>query len=127
HFILRVDDDPRGRKPNEVPDLLRAGLLAAGVSEDRVETVLPEEGAVDAALRLGRPGDLVVVFGDNISRCWKQIIYFKDGRRNAEEAATPAPAVPLSMAAEERSPESYRDRGVIEDARGVRRVKERED
>ena len=43
-----------------------------------------EEEAVDAALQAGGEGDLLVVFGDNITRCWKQIIYF-GGERNSEE------------------------------------------
>ena len=30
-----------------------------------------------AALKLAQPGDLLVIFGDNITRAWKQIIYFK--------------------------------------------------
>ena len=30
HYILKRDDNPRGRKPDEVPKLLEAGLLAGG-------------------------------------------------------------------------------------------------
>jgi len=33
---------------------------------------------LEAALRMGRRGDLVLVFGDQISRCWKQIVQFKE-------------------------------------------------
>ncbi len=85
-FIIRRDDDLRGRKPNEVTDLLRAGLLEAGVSADRITTIEDEQQAVNAALGLGQRGDLLVIFGDDITRCWKQIIRFGGGEHRPVEA-----------------------------------------
>ena len=39
--------------------------------------IIPDEvTSVEVALKMGEPGDLVMIFGDNISRTWKQIIYF---------------------------------------------------
>jgi cyanophycin synthetase len=75
-FIVRRDDNPRGRKAGEVTGLLAQGLRAAGVSDERVRVIEDEQDAVQAALELGERGDLVVIFGDDITRCWKQIIYF---------------------------------------------------
>ncbi len=88
-FVCRRDDDPRGRGPDEVPRMLAAELLAAGVPADRVEVVPDEVAAVDRGLHLSRPGDVLLVFGDALSRTWKQIIYF-GGRKPTETATAPA-------------------------------------
>ncbi|MCX5744221.1 MAG: cyanophycin synthetase [Proteobacteria bacterium] len=82
HVILRRDDDPRGRDLDEVPAIMARALREAGVPADRYSIVVDEAAAVDAGLAMGRPGDLVVLFGDNLTRSWKQIIYF-----NAQDAA----------------------------------------
>lgn len=141
-FILRSDDNTRGREPGEVPALLHAALVSAGVSADRIETIVDEPQAVSAALQKAAAGDLVVIFGDAISRCWKQIIYFKEGHpqgRAAPEAqggskirsvpvAAAAEAVPAPVtAAEPPVSRPYGEAELIEDARGVRRARERED
>ena len=83
HYICRRDDVLRGRGPDEVPRLLAAGLEEAGVEARGIEIVPDEQAAVETALRMARPGDLVLVFGDKVNRTWKQIIYF------AGEAETP--------------------------------------
>ena len=75
-LILRRDDDLRGRAPGEVPELLKKAALAAGYPEAQLQIIADEEAALDAALQMARPGDLLIVFGDKISRCWKQITKF---------------------------------------------------
>ncbi|MDP2312599.1 MAG: cyanophycin synthetase [Pseudomonadota bacterium] len=88
-FVCRRDDDVRGRGDDEVPRMLAAELLAAGVAADRVEILADEVAAVDRGLQLARPGDVLLVFGDAISRTWKQIIYF-GGRKPTETATAPS-------------------------------------
>jgi cyanophycin synthetase len=83
-YICKADDNRRGRDADEVPELLRAELLEQGVDGKNIRVIPNEEEAVEAALQAGTEGDLLVVFGDNITRCWKQIIYF-GGERNDEE------------------------------------------
>jgi UDP-N-acetylmuramyl tripeptide synthase len=51
----------RGRAPGEVPAILRAGLLRAGLLETAIEVHLSELGAVNRALAWARPGDVVVM------------------------------------------------------------------
>jgi cyanophycin synthetase len=87
YFVCRRDDRLRGREPNEVPNLLKAALLKAGVSEDCIEMVPDEQEATNTALSRCKEGDLLLVFADNISRTWKQIIYF-GGRRPAVESTS---------------------------------------
>ena len=75
-YILRRDDNPRGRGPDEVPRILEKELLAAGVPADQIRVVPEEELAVEAALSAAGPGDLVLIFGDAVSRTWQQITGF---------------------------------------------------
>ena len=42
---------------------------------------------IDAALRMGQPGDLLLIFADALTRSWKQVTKFKP-----EVGLTPAPA-----------------------------------
>lgn len=60
--IIKEDDDLRGRRPGEVADLLRQGLLAAHMPPERIELVYNEAEAVRRALSLSQPGDMIVVF-----------------------------------------------------------------
>ncbi len=88
HFILRRDDNPRGRRDDEIPRLMEAELLRLGVSAERITVIPNEPDAVDAALKMCSKGDLLLIFGDKISRTWKQIIYF--GGREPSEAPSRA-------------------------------------
>jgi cyanophycin synthetase len=76
-YILRRDDSLRGRKPEEVPHLLRDALLANGVPAEQILVIPDEQVAVDTALREAQPGDLLLVFADAITRSWKQVIQFR--------------------------------------------------
>jgi cyanophycin synthetase len=76
-ILLREDDNLRDRKPGEVGDLLRRGLIEAGFPAARIaERIYDEEEAVQSALETAQPGDLVVIFGDKLDRSWRQIVSF---------------------------------------------------
>ncbi|MGB8812315.1 MAG: cyanophycin synthetase [Paracoccaceae bacterium] len=116
HFICKADDGRRGRGHDEIPKLLRDGLLRHGVAADAITIVPNEADALDHALHMAREGDLVVVNGDDTARCWKQIIYFKkdDGAPLAPTTSKPARAV---AAVEELITDGDT---LIRDERGVR-------
>jgi cyanophycin synthetase len=96
HYICRRDDGLRGRAPGEVPELIAATLREAGVAATAISLIPDEQEAIDAALRMARTGDLLLVFGDALARSWKQIIRFKP----EGEAAVPSPArAPAAVAA----------------------------
>lgn len=83
-FICHSDDDRRGRGDYEVPLMMHATLLEAGVPEEAVMVFANETDAVNVALEGALPGDLVVVIGgDDLARCWDQIIHFKPANTNA--------------------------------------------
>jgi cyanophycin synthetase len=100
-ILLREDDDRRGRRPGEVGELLRQGLVAAGFPAERIAAgVYSEEEAVQRSLEEARLGDLLVIFGDKLDRAWNQIVNF--GRpAPAETAAVPRPAVAEPLFAHE--------------------------
>ncbi len=79
-LILKEDGDRRGRPAGEIAALMRAAA-AASMPAAQIVTVLDELAAVRQALSIAEPGDLVVLFADDITGVWKEVIYFgKDGR-----------------------------------------------
>jgi cyanophycin synthetase len=127
-YICRRDDHLRGRKPDEVPHLLRDALLANGVSADQILVIPDEQAAVDAALREAQPGDLVLIFGDAITRSWKQVIQFRPEAppRPAERRRTPREPVAVSAPPMPSLAEDSR-REFVRDVRGVWLPREADD
>ena len=77
HYVCHDEDDRRKREPREVSLLMQNALFGKEVPEDKVEIIEKEEDAVESVLSRAKPGDLVLIFAENITRTWKQIIYFK--------------------------------------------------
>jgi cyanophycin synthetase len=67
----------RGRKPGEIPNLVKEGALRGGLREDQISYVEHECEAVIETLKRARPGDLVLVFCDNYTTCWDKIVAFQ--------------------------------------------------
>jgi cyanophycin synthetase len=115
-YICREDDNRRGRAAGEIGGLLREALVSAGVPADQVSVISDEQEAVAAALAEANAGDLVLVFGDKVVRCWEQIVTFQPV--HAERRAVRRPSegngatVPPSEAALPRA--------FVRDLRGVR-------
>ena len=125
-FILRTDDDTRGRDRDQITGLLRKGLVACGVAAEMIEVVPDEQESIDRALVSCKPGDLLVVFGDKISRSWKQITKFKtDGPGAIVETAEPVRVDPGDTAPQTKRWELGGT--LVEDERGVRIVRDVED
>jgi cyanophycin synthetase len=95
-IIVREDDNRRGRRRGETGEIVRQGLLAAGYPADRLSPeVYDEEEAVQRALDSAQPGDLLVIFGDDLERVWQQIVSFGRPGGAAPVATTPpAPIFP---------------------------------
>lgn len=124
HYICRRDDNPRGRGDDEVPGMLREALLENGVADASIEVIPDEQQATQHALQKAKPGDLVLVLGDKVKRCWKQIIYFNAGER-PENAQTRTPVV---VELPETADITFGDDiEIISDERGVRIAREEAD
>ena len=75
-LVTKEDDARRGRPEGEVARLLAEGAKEGGIAAESVIVLPNEPDAVEHALSLARPDDLVVIFADDIARTWKQVIYF---------------------------------------------------
>ena len=122
HYIVRRDDALRGRDGDEVPRIIAQALRDGGIDDDAMSVIPDEQQAVDAALRMGQPGDLVLVFADALTRSWKQIIKFQP-QGGMAKAAPRVELPPLAGEGEEAPLASME--GVIREERGL--VFEREE
>ncbi|MFT6942347.1 MAG: cyanophycin synthetase [Nitriliruptoraceae bacterium] len=119
-YVCKADDQRRGRGDDEVPRMLEAVLLAGGVNPSAIEVITDEQQAIDHALRASAPGDLLVVLGDDVTRCWKQIINFSaHGERPTRVAAAAVGTVGIGSLLSSTE--------FIRDERGVRVAVESED
>ncbi|MFC5527147.1 cyanophycin synthetase [Rhodanobacter ginsengisoli] len=128
HYICRRDDALRGRDGDEVPGILARALRAAGVPDEAISIIPDEQLAVDAALRMGRSGDLLLVFADALVRSWKQIIKFRPDGTPAAQAEGGAVAVHVPVAEPTFDEASFAELGeLVRDERGVRFSRESDD
>ncbi len=122
HYIVRRDDSLRGRDGDEVPRIISKALQSAGVLEEAMSIIPDEQQAVEAALRMGQPGDLILVFADALTRTWKQIIKFQPQGEAAK--VVPRMELPSLETSAEEVPFAAME-GVIREERGL--VFEREE
>jgi cyanophycin synthetase len=127
HYICRRDDDLRGRDGDEVPGIIASHLRSRGVSDDAISIIPDEQSAIDAALHMGQPGDLLMIFADALTRSWKQVINHRSRITTAEMRAVKAvqPAGPRPPVPEEVLITDFE--GLVRDERGVRLAREPED
>lgn len=125
HYILRRDDNLRGRDGDEVPRLLARALRDKGVADEAMSLIPDEQQAIDAALNMGQPGDLLMVFADALARSWKQITKF----RPEGQAPAKVPETTTLTADNERDDDAVAAidlEGMVRDERGLRYVPQEE-
>ncbi|MCK6550149.1 cyanophycin synthetase [Myxococcota bacterium] len=132
HIIFRRDDDRRGRGQDEVPKMMAAEAIALGFPQSNLQIIVDEPEAIDAALKMGQPGDLVMIFADQPARSWKQVIYFKgepapratQPPKSPVDGASPGDSLPLTL---DPTSALLSDPRLISDERGVRLRQRAED
>jgi cyanophycin synthetase len=132
HYICRRDDGLRGRAGDEVPKMIAAVLREQGVPDAAITLIPDEQEAIDAALRMGREGDLLLIFADALTRSWKQVIKFKPEGALTRAAAAPAspmatPSEPADTGVEMAAEAEPAAAGFVRDERGLRFVGESAD
>jgi len=126
HYICRRDDGLRGRDGDEVPKIQSRALMAKGVDKDAISIIPDEQEAIDAALRMGRPGDLLLIFADALVRSWKQVIKFRpEGSVAPISRPVSADVVLPTASAEDLS--LLNMEGMVRDERGIHFSRESED
>jgi cyanophycin synthetase len=119
-YICRRDDNLRGRGPEEVPRLLRDALAGAGVAPEDIEMIPDERESLNAALTECRAGDLLLFFGDDITRCWEQIVNFHPVDVERRTVRRPLEGPGATVAPDRsRAPRPF-----VRDTRGVRLARE---
>jgi cyanophycin synthetase len=95
-------------------------LLEKGISPERIHVIPLESEAVEFALSMGETDDLLLIFGDNCTRTWKQIINFDD--KVNDEAASASTTFGTSMEQPSLITDALTvtDGEFITDGRGVR-------
>ncbi len=123
-FYCKADDHRRGRQEDEVPKMLAAQLQEDGIPEYAINVIPDEQTAIDAALNACGDGDLLIVLGDNISRCWKQIVHFNEDETREPVANTePSQDFPEKLFEPvEHKFELAEGQRLVQDERGVRIV-----
>ncbi len=116
HYICRRDDGLRGRDGDEVPRIQARALKDKGVPDSAISIIPDEQEAIDAALRMGQPGDLILIFADALVRSWKQIIKFRPEGAAPERVV--AAAAPVSETIAEDNSFAMME-GISRDERGI--------
>ncbi len=124
HYICRRDDNFRGRDGDEIPQMQRKALIEAGVNPEAVELIPDEVEATDSALHRARAGDLLLIFGDNISRTWTQITSYQPG--TLEPGVPHKKSKPAIRPFETPEAPPVDKRKLVRDERGVRLAREQE-
>jgi cyanophycin synthetase len=76
-LFFRETPDNRGRPAGDVIRLMTEGAMAAGADPARIHGYHREEDAVEACLRMARPGDLVVLTPTRVEAVWRQMLDFR--------------------------------------------------
>jgi len=123
-YLCKADDDRRGRSHSEVPDRIARVLKDNGVPEEAIQVIPDEQTCIDAALRMGESGDLLLVFGDDSTRCWKQIINFDSEGDPVDTDNASGVEVPDLPDVSDFSTDGFQ---LIRDEKGVRLAREEND
>ncbi|WDS36180.1 cyanophycin synthetase [Pseudoxanthomonas sp.] len=128
HYVVRRDDSLRGRDGDEVPRIVARALQDAGVASDAITVIPDEQQAVDAALHMGQPGDLLLIFADALARTWKQITKFKPVG-DAARVSAPVIETPITQDQDIDDTLAAMLEGMVRDERGLvfERVDEQSD
>lgn len=128
-YICKADDNRRGRSHDEVPQRVARVLKEQGIDAANILIVPDEVEAIDTALGMAVQNDLVMVFGDAITRCWKQIIHF-DGKSGVQPEPELAPVHTVVSMLDSNAPDPFvleSGMKIVKDERGVRVVAEFEE
>lgn len=62
YIFIKEDKDRRERQSMEIANILRKGVLSSGFDDKNIRIVLDEVAALEEALYIAEPGDIVIIF-----------------------------------------------------------------
>jgi len=119
-YILKADDNRRGRGKRDVPLMLQAQLVECGINIEKTEVIADEVDAINSALASAQEGDLLLIFGDAITRCWKQIIHFNKENQKSSKSKDIQSNNNSNVILDEDEKEFLSSADLIKDEKGVR-------
>jgi cyanophycin synthetase len=125
-YICKADDNRRGRGFDEVPQRMAKVLREQGIKEENIFVIPDEVEAIEKGLSIAEHDDLVIVFGDAITRCWKQIVHF-NGINCDPNNPTEKPIKTATSLLDANEPDPFvlaSGMKMVKDERGVRLVSE---
>ncbi len=125
-YILKADDNRRGRDDREVPLMLQKQLIKSGVAEKQTQVIASEVEAIKAGLTMAKEGDLLLIFGDEITRCWKQIIHFNKENQKSNHAESKDVSTNSNVILNDDDKQLLDSLSLIKDEKGVRLAREEE-
>ncbi|MEO1476902.1 MAG: cyanophycin synthetase, partial [Pseudomonadota bacterium] len=72
-YLCHMDEDLRGREPDEIPRIMRDELISLGVDPDCIDIIPEEMESVKQGLRSAGRGDLVLIFCSAVEEAWGEI------------------------------------------------------
>ncbi|MCF6194174.1 MAG: cation diffusion facilitator family transporter, partial [Kangiellaceae bacterium] len=94
--------------------------LDGNLSLMQAHTIADEVEAIDSALASAQEGDLLLIFGDAITRCWKQIIHFNKENQKSSKSEQPQNNSNSNVILNEDEKEFLASADLIKDEKGVR-------
>lgn len=128
-YICKAEDNLRGRGFDEVPQKIAKVLREQGIKEENILVIPDEVGAIEKGLSIAEQDDLLIVFGDAITRCWKQIIHF-NGINCDPDNPTAKSIKAKTSTLETSEPDPFilaSGMKIVKDDRGVRLVAEHDE
>ncbi len=95
-MFIKEDSDLRGRAPGETAGLLCSGAHQAGLLPSCLHNIPGEVEAVREAMQRAHPGDVVVIFYEDLDRVMAVLDSFEAAA--AEKAAAGAAVAPVEKA-----------------------------
>ena len=126
-YVLKADDNRRGRDDREVPLILQAQLIQSGIEPGKIQIIADEADAIESSLNMAEDGDLLLIFGDDITRCWKQIINFNKENQKSPDTKNKDNTVNSNVIMDEDEKEFLKSLSLIKDEKGVRLARAEDD
>lgn len=126
YYILKADDNRRGRDDREVPLMLQKQLIESGVKAEQLQVIASEVDAIESALEMAEEGDLLLIFGDDITRCWKQILNFNEENQKSSNNKNKDVSASSNVILDDDEKEFLNSLSLIKDEKGVRLAREEE-